>query len=157
MLCGYDSRSPPAIQCPVPSRPPMSASGQTGYWNGSFMGTRPSILSAWRMLMAPAAGTRDTWPSGRNMSTSFSPSADQWPPHSFGSPEDQPSSPSLQSSGCHHRPHRCQPMGNTKWRALEQGWGMLQLVSSTPAQNLSNARESSMTFLSSPRPFSPAS
>nr|XP_031542077.1 metalloproteinase inhibitor 4 isoform X2 [Vicugna pacos] len=39
-------RSPPAIQCPAPSRPPMSASGQTGCWNGSSMGTRPSIMSA---------------------------------------------------------------------------------------------------------------
>ncbi|KAM5231825.1 metalloproteinase inhibitor 4 isoform 2-T2 [Hipposideros larvatus] len=33
-------------QCRVPSRPPTSASGQTGCWNGSSMGTRPSIMSA---------------------------------------------------------------------------------------------------------------
>ncbi|XP_051011070.1 metalloproteinase inhibitor 4 isoform X2 [Acomys russatus] len=33
-------------QCPVPSQPPMSASGQTGCWNGSSTGTRPSTMSA---------------------------------------------------------------------------------------------------------------
>ncbi|XP_023561724.1 metalloproteinase inhibitor 4 isoform X2 [Octodon degus] len=31
---------------PVPFRPPMSACGQTGCWNESCMGTRPSITSA---------------------------------------------------------------------------------------------------------------
>nr|XP_031326780.1 metalloproteinase inhibitor 4 isoform X3 [Camelus dromedarius]XP_031326781.1 metalloproteinase inhibitor 4 isoform X3 [Camelus dromedarius] len=65
-------RSPPAIQCPAPSRPPTSASGQTGCWNGSSMGTRPSIMSARSMLTAPAAGTRDICPSGRSLLTSSS-------------------------------------------------------------------------------------
>ncbi|KAM4820965.1 metalloproteinase inhibitor 4 isoform 2-T2 [Thomomys bottae] len=33
-------------QCPAPSQRPVSASGQTGCWNGSSMGTRPGITSA---------------------------------------------------------------------------------------------------------------
>nr|XP_044990068.1 metalloproteinase inhibitor 4 isoform X2 [Jaculus jaculus] len=33
-------------QCPVLSQPPTSASGQTGCWNESSTGTRPSIMSA---------------------------------------------------------------------------------------------------------------
>lgn len=127
MLYGYGSRSPPAMWCPVPSRPPTSASGQTGCWNRSSMGTRPSIMSAWSMLMAPAAGTRDACTLGRSLLTLSSPRRDyhilqeSWRPSHL---------PSLQSPGCHHLPYHCQITGSTKWvvrPALGQGWARYSL------------------------------
>lgn len=107
--------------------------------------------------MAPAAGTRDACPSGRSLLISSSPRRD----HHISSRISKTKSFSFpQSSGCHHLPHCCQTMGSNKWMvwlALGQGCGILQLVSKTPVQNLSRARESSMTFLSCPQPFIPAS
>lgn len=161
MLCGCDSRLPPAIQCPVPSQLPTSASGQTGCWNGSSMGTRPSIMSAWSMLMAPAAGTRAACPSGRSLLTSSSPSRGQWSSYSFKHPEAQASSPSLWSSGCHHLPHHCQP-ANGKYQvdglaSVRIGMGHVTACAQMPAQHLSRTRESNMTLLASLQPISPAS
>lgn len=115
MLCGHDSRSPPAIQYPVSSRPLMSASGQTGCWNESSMVTRLSIMSVWSMLTAPAAGTGATCLSGRSLLTSSSPSRDQWPSHPFKSPEDQAGSPPLQSFGHYHLTSCCQLIRSAKW------------------------------------------
>lgn len=159
MLCGYGSRSPPAMRCPAPSRLPMSASGQTGYWNGSSTGTRPSIMSAWSMLMAAVAGTRDACPSGRSLLTSSSPRTDRHNP--LRVPKTKPFS---FLAGRWLSPRASWMPDKGKYQvdgvaSMRAGMGHVAACVQDPSPEHvgPRTRESSRTFLSHPQPFIPAS
>lgn len=89
------------------------------------------------MLMASAAGTEDTYTSGRSTLTSSSPRRDRQP-YPWKSSEDQASS--LWYSDHHHLPCCCQIMRSDKWMAWPVNWRLWGMWQPGSAVHISSSQ-----------------